>query len=619
MNVKQLVNKLLKISNGITSIEKALVYSFANSVSVDINSSKWLKSYLSDVDVSVVDKVNLIIKEKLTLNELIAVFEMLVPQSEKKEKGVVYTPEIITKYIVSNTLNCDKIPTVLDPSCGCGAFLVAAAEYMHERYSISYSEIISSYLYGVDIDSNAIDRIKSLLSLIVLMNDEEEKCSFNFICADTLDKETYEKLYKMCKKGFDCVVGNPPYVRNKNMSEDTKCHLTNWISSSVGNVDLYIPFFEIGIKLLSDNGKLGYISPNSYLQGVNGRSLRKYFAAEQYQLEIIDFRDSQVFENVTSYTCITLIDKSISTDVLKYFKLNEINTLEKHTFSEYHYTDFPDGKPWRMRESGIDEIIHKLESSGTPLSHWKIRNGLATLKNDLYFFSPVKEDTKYYYRKYNGKSYKIEKNICIKVAKPNIIKSEAELEQKMEIAIFPYTHMGSSYQLIEEDVFKFSFPEAYSFLTEYKSLLLNRDKGHGNYPTWYAYGRTQGMNNFGKKLLIPYISGNPVAVLSLDPDVLFYCGYALLSEDIEELKILKVFLESEAFWYYIFHTSKPYSKGYMSFAKNYIVNFTIPTLSKKEKSYLLTPHSREELNKFVWEKYDIYNDKKNVMEGSKKA
>lgn len=71
---------------------------------------------------------------------------------------------------------------------------------MHERYSVSYSEIISSYLYGVDIDSNAIDRIKSLLSLIVLMNDEEEKCSFNFICADTLDKETYEKLYKMCKK-----------------------------------------------------------------------------------------------------------------------------------------------------------------------------------------------------------------------------------------------------------------------------------------------------------------------------------------------------------------------------------------------------------------------------------
>lgn len=603
MNIKQLVNKLLKISDDVISSEKALVYSFADTIAVDTKKSQWLKTYLADIDYSVVDKVNQIIKGELSLNELIAIFEMLVPQSEKKEKGVVYTPKAITRYIVSNTLNCSSIPTVLDPSCGCGAFLVTAAEYMHERFGASYSEIISNYLYGVDIDSNAIDRIKSLLSLIVLMNNEEEKCSFNFICADTLDKKTYDRLHKMCKNGFDCVVGNPPYVRNKNMSEGTKCHLSNWASSSVGNVDLYIPFFEIGINLLSDNGKLGYISPNSYLQGINGRSLRKYLATVQHQLEIIDFRDSQIFENVTSYTCITLIDKGVSTDMIKYFRLNESNTLEQHSFSEYHYADFPEGKPWRMRESSIDEVIHKLESSGTPLSNWKIRNGLATLKNDLYFFSPIKEDSEYYYRKYNEKIYRIEKNICIKVAKPNIIKNETELEQKMEIAIFPYTHTDNTYQLIEEGDFKSSFPEAYKFLTEYKSLLLNRDKGHGDYPAWYAYGRTQGMNNFGKKLLIPYISGSPVAILSLDPDVLFYCGYALLSEDIEELKILKVFLESEAFWYYIFHTSKPYSKGYMAFAKNYIVNFTIPELSEKEKAYLLDSHTHEELNEFVWEKY----------------
>ncbi|WP_295093989.1 N-6 DNA methylase [Ruminococcus sp.] len=606
MNIKQLVKKLLKISSDITNIEKALVYSFANKNAINTNNSQWLKRYLSNVNFDVIDKVNQVIVNNLSLSELIALFEMLVPQIEKKEKGVVYTPKEITEYIVRNTLNFDYIPTVLDPSCGCGAFLVTAAEYIHEKHNISYSEIISSYLYGVDIDSNAIDRIKSLLSLVVLMNDEVEKCSFNIICADTLDKETYDMLNKMYRNGFDCVLGNPPYVRNKNMSENTKRHLSNWVSSSVGNVDLYIPFFEIGIKLLSDNGKLGYISPNSYFQGVNGRSLRKYFSSIKHQIEIIDFRDNQVFENVTSYTCITLIDKAIITDTIKYFRLNETSKLEQPTFSAYHYSEFPDGKPWRMRESSIDEVIQKLESTGTPLSKWKIRNGLATLKNDLYFFSPIKEDADYYYREYKDKTYRIEKNVCIKVAKPNIIKSEEELKQKMEMAIFPYTHTDNTYQLIKEESFKSSFPEAYKFLTEYKSLLLNRDKGHGNYPAWYAYGRTQGMNNFGKKLLIPYISGNPVAVLSLDPDVLFYCGYALLSEDIEELKMLKIFLESEAFWYYIFHTSKPYSKGYMAFAKNYIVNFTIPNLSEEEKAYLLGSNNRKELDDFIWKKYRIY-------------
>ena len=88
MNIKQLVNKLLKISGDVTSIEKALVYSFADKIAVDTNKSQWLKNYLSDIDYSIVDKVNQITESKLTLNELIAIFEMLVPQSEKKEKGV---------------------------------------------------------------------------------------------------------------------------------------------------------------------------------------------------------------------------------------------------------------------------------------------------------------------------------------------------------------------------------------------------------------------------------------------------------------------------------------------------------------------------------------------------
>ena len=603
MNVKAFVSRLLKISDDVTSVEKALICSFAEKISVDVKRSQWLKRYLKDVDVSIVRKVYSITEKDISLSDLVAVFEMLVPRSEKKERGVVYTPSEITNYIVKNTLDFDSVPSVLDPSCGCGAFLVTAAEYMHKRYGVSYSNIVSSYLYGIDIDPNAIDRIKSLLSLVVLLHGENEKCNFNFICADALDKKTFNKLRKFRKDGFDCVIGNPPYVRNKNMNIDTKKYLSNWKSSNVGNVDLYIPFFEIGLELLSADGKLGYISPNSYMQGVNGRCLRSFFASKNYKIEIVDFRDCQVFENVTSYTCVTLIDKGVSTDVIRYYRMNEVNTFENHLFSEYRYTDFTDGKPWRMRDCRVDEIIRKLENSDYPLANWKIRNGLATLKNDVYFFSPIREDRTYYYREYNGKTYRIEKKICIKVAKPNVIKDEAELQEKMEIAIFPYLRVGDTYSLIEEGVFRSSFPETYSFLLKCKSLLLKRDKGKGNYPAWYAYGRTQGMNNFGKKLLIPYISGSPIAVLSLDPNVLFYCGYALLSEDEDELKVLKIFLESDAFWYYVYHTSKPYSKGYMAFAKNYIINFSIPALSEKEKKYVLSLRNRKKMNEFVWKKY----------------
>lgn len=178
-------------------------------------------------------------------------------------------------------------------------------------------------------------------------------------------------------------------------------------------------------------------------------------------------------------------------------------------------------------------------------------------------------------------------------------------EAAIEVAIFPYSRNGSTFSIIEETTFMSRYPLAYSLLREYKPELDARDKGHGHYPAWYAYGRTQGMNNFGKKLLIPYISDTPTAVLSTNENLLFYCGYALFSDSEDELRILKAFLESDAFWFYIFHTSKPYAKGFMAFAKNYIVNFCIPYLSDFEIQYILSDPPHKELNAFIWKKYDI--------------
>ena len=111
------------------------------------------------------------------------------------------------------------------------------------------------------------------------------------------------------------------------------------------------------------------------------------------------------------------------------------------------------------------------------------------------------------------------------------------------------------------------------------------------------------MNNFGKKLLVPYIGGEPVAILSTDEKLLFYCGYALFSDDLTELKLLKTFLESDVFWYYLKHTSKPYSKGYMSFAKNYIKKFSVPNLNPEEKKYILQEQNKKTLNEWIWHKY----------------
>lgn len=183
------------------------------------------------------------------------------------------------------------------------------------------------------------------------------------------------------------------------------------------------------------------------------------------------------------------------------------------------------------------------------------------------------------------------------------MRTEDDLKMKMEKAIFPY---DVEHKIIAETMLQEKFPMAYAFLHRYKEQLLQRDKGKAkNYSAWYAYGRTQGMNNQGKKLLIPYMAERGVAIKCNRGDVLFYCGYALFCNDDKMLEVLKRIIESNVFWYYIENTSKPYAKGYMALAKNYIKNFGLPEISEKQKEKLITISVGEERERMISELYGI--------------
>lgn len=590
-------------------VEKAAILAYLRLKEIDLRGSKRLEVFLGETNAHLVNSLVSYLeaeRTELSLYWLVDVFEQLADAREKKEKGIVYTPVEIQRFIISN-LFLDEgsiIPRVCDPSCGCGSFLLTATVWIHEKFGISYHKVLSHYIYGIEIEEHAVKQAELLFDILLMEHDEIPAEEYHIVWGDATDKRLLDSI-KMEFGDFDYVIGNPPYVRSRNMSQIVKSGLYQWKSASVGNVDLYIPFYEIGLYLLGDNGGLGYISPNTFMQAVNGRGLRQLLVESESQVRIADFRQSQIFGGVTSYTCIVWINKEIKNKSILYARIKGADTIVNPEYVKYSGVEFAPDKSWRMYDSGIRDIVWKLEHSGKRLDSWKIRNGLATLKNELYFFIPSTEDTDFYFREYRGNTYRIEKNICIDVAKPNIIKNEAELALKGEKAIFPYVLKEEAFLCYSEEEMQNMFPYAYDFLREYKEELANRDKGKGKYPAWYAYGRTQGMNNMGKKLLIPYIGCEPIAVMCSNPKMLFYCGYALISENEEELKILKKFLESDAFWYYICSTSKPYSKGYMAFAKNYIARFTIPSLTHKEAEWLLNVQDKAEMNAWIWKKYGV--------------
>lgn len=620
---KEISKFLNELSDNLSIVNKLIIGAYLQFNNIKIRNNKLILSCIQGNDKQTIDTfINLIkLKNgKFDFEDVIHLFETSIPSKDVSVNGAVYTPNYIKDYIVKETLykikNVD-LPDikVADIACGTGAFLYTVAQEIKVKSNKSYFDIFKQNIYGLDISDYTITRAKILLSLLALSNGEdEEEFEFNLIVGNALDFNWNKEIKKF--NGFDIVLGNPPYVRAKNLSDETKSLLSNWEVTKTGNPDLYIPFFEIGLEYLKPSGILGYITVNTFKRSVNARNLREYFKTNLFDLKIIDFGSSQIFANKSTYTCIVFVEKRKSNEV-KYQKITAKDFQNKNIkdFTRINYNLLSTKKGWILNKPNVLENINKIESIGIPLGDkYPIRNGLATLSNDVFIFKPVDEDEDYFYHQ-NGKLHKIEKGICRDIIKPNRLKTESEIPILKEQIIFPYyqdnfqannfDYKSNKKMVFEEKYFKENFPEAYKYLKGNKVQLLNRDKGKKTKYKWFEFGRTQALNDSGKKLLFPYMAGQPYFVYTDQKDLLLYAGYAVYFDSERELKILKRILESKVFWYYIKNTSKPYSGNYFALAKNYVKDFGICNLNEKEKNYLLTTDSFEDRNDFLLKKYKI--------------
>lgn len=544
----------------------------------------------------------------ISLEDVITIFELAIPEAERTANGAVYTPSYIRNYIVGQVLHSSARPLDVclcaDISCGCGAFLYTLAESIHERTQLPFVKIYH-HLFGVDISEMSITRAKILLSLVALIHGEyiiEE--DFNLFTGNSLTFGFMHLPTVYENGGFDIVVGNPPYVRSKHIDLATKQLLPRWQTSRIGNADLYIPFFEIGMSVLREDGILGYIAVNTFFKSVNARALRRYFHENQVSLSIIDFGEQLVFKKKLAYTCLAFLSKA-QRDSLLYTKaeLADVQAQKNFVYSRINYNILDDHRGWNLNHSEVLNNIRLIENAGEALGNlYVIKNGIATLANDVFIFRPTRSDGFFYYHIRNGHEYPIEKGICRDIIKPNILKSEEEIAEKEEKIITPYDDNSN---IIAEDFFISNYPQAYAYLQSCREVLDARDKGEGDYGAWYAFGRTQAIADSGKKLLFPYMSDQPHFVYMPQKDMMIYCGYAIYGESETELLFLKRVLESSVFDYYMRHTSKPYSTGYYSYAKNYVKSFGIYPFSEEQKRHLLSLTSKEEVDKYLREIYKV--------------
>ncbi|MBO5552798.1 MAG: SAM-dependent DNA methyltransferase, partial [Paludibacteraceae bacterium] len=317
-----------------------------------------------------------------------------------------------------------------------------------------------------------------------------------------------------------------------------------------------------------------------------------------------DFGEQLVFKKKLAYTCLTFLSKKRS-DMLLYAKadLNDIEEQKNFVYSRINYSSLDNHKGWNLNYSEVLDNIRLIENAGKALGDiYVIKNGIATLANDVFIFRPIRSDEKYHYLMRANHEYPIEKDICRDIIKPNILKTEAEIAEKEEKIIAPYDENS---MLITEDFFISNYPKAYLYLQSCRDILDARDKGEGDYGAWYAFGRTQAIADSGRKLLFPYMSDLPHFVYTSQQNMMIYCGYAIYNESESELLFLKKVLESSVFDYYMRHTSKPYATGYYSYAKNYVKSFGLYPFSEQQKQYILSLNTKAEIDHYVSKIYGV--------------
>jgi len=293
---------------------------------------------------------------------------------KRKEQGIYYTPAFIVDYIVRHALQpvLDKCKTtadllkikVLDPACGSGSFLIKALDVLNERYKqlgapgdeMTKVSIIMNNLYGVDLDEQAVEIAR--LNLLINALDRKGKLPqiANIKCGNSLISGTDAELKKyfgasfrekkpfnwqeefskvFTQGGFDVVIGNPPYVSSRELNSGDKDYFKNSYQSASDQYDLYALFIEKGLRLLKNNGQLGFIVPNKFLITKYGLALRKFIFENTTLANFRDYSRDNVFPDASVYPVVIILKreenkKSVVSehyDLLKEFGFGETDSI----------------------------------------------------------------------------------------------------------------------------------------------------------------------------------------------------------------------------------------------------------------------------------------------------
>jgi hypothetical protein len=176
------------------------------------------------------------------------------------------------------------------------------------------------------------------------------------------------------RAGFDVVIGNPPYVRQEQIKH-LKDQFKQQYDCFTGTADLYVYFYERGLKLLREHGVLTYISSNKYFRAAYGQKLRQFLTTHSRIHQVIDFGDAPVFAAI-AYPTIVVTEKAEPTEqifrALNWEMGQPIEQFKGVVESKSFLMPQKELKAesWQFADDTVLRLMERLRKAGTPLDEY---------------------------------------------------------------------------------------------------------------------------------------------------------------------------------------------------------------------------------------------------------
>jgi len=378
----------------------------------------------------------------------------------------VFTPEhVVDTMFVELEYKGNNIRKkhIIDNSCGNGAILKKVVRtYINVciMCGLPKEETIKeleTYIHGIEIDGilvkETIDNLNKITEEYSLGD-----VNWDITCADAMFVREYDNR-------MDYVIGNPPYCNIHDIPEEKRKHVKEYNFAKGGMTDMYLVFFEIGINMLNENGKLAYITPNSWLTSTAGINFRNYLKESKTLYALYQFGHYKVFDNVNTYTCITCLFKQ-KTENYSFKCFRNISDTDCHFDWSFETLDncMIDGKIYLTDKSTLKILKEINNVDKKDKNRIRVKNGFATL-NDKFF---IIDD----YVEKHGLT-------------DNIIEVTKASNGEKHYFFYPYDKSGNPMSLLDID----------EKLVEYmrnKSFKCNVDLENS---AWYLYGKSQAIRD----------------------------------------------------------------------------------------------------------------------------